>query len=130
MINKSEILMGRDKQYPNEYTKEVSDNIDQLLISLNKFREAYGKPMEVSSGWRPQSVNAAVGGAKASNHTIGKACDFKDPDGAIDAFAKECDKKGLLKQWGLWLENPDNTKGWCHLDNKDRGNRSSNIFNP
>lgn len=130
MISKSEILMGRDAQFPKEYTKEVSDNIDRLLIALNKFREAYGKAMTVSSGWRPQSINIAVGGAKMSNHTVGLACDFKDADGSLDAFAVECDKKGLLKQWGLWLEHPDNTKGWIHLDCKNRGDRPSNIFRP
>lgn len=129
-ISKSEILMGRDKTHLLEYTQEVSNNIDKLLIAINKFRAAYGKPMSVSSGWRPASINTSVGGASKSNHVLGLACDFKDPDGAIDAFAVECDKNGKLKEWGLWLEHPDSTKGWCHLDIKNRGDRKSNIFKP
>lgn len=130
MISKDEILMGRDKTHLLEYTQDVSNNIDKLLIALNKFRAAYGKPMTVSSGWRDSASNKAAGGAPNSNHLYGMACDFKDPDGAIDAFAMECDKNGKLKEWGLWLEHPDNTKGWCHLDIKDRGNRKSNVFKP
>ena len=86
--------------------------------------------MTVSSGWRPASINSAVGGAKKSNHVMGLACDFKDPKGEIDAFAMEMDKQGKLKEWGLWLEHPDATSGWCHLDIKDRGDRKSNIFKP
>lgn len=130
MITKNELLMGRDKTHSSEYTQEISDNIDKLLIPLNKIRELYGKPMQVSSGWRPVAINKAVGGASKSNHTLGLACDFKDPDGLIDAFLKECDEKGILKQLGLWLENPEKTIGWAHLDIKDRGDRKSNIFNP
>ena len=34
MITKDEILMGRDKKYPEEYTKEISDNIDKLLKAI------------------------------------------------------------------------------------------------
>lgn len=113
-ISKSELLKGRDKQYPTEYTEEISNNLDKLLIPLNKFRALYGKIMSVSSGWRPPTLNATVtGAAKKSNHTLGLACDFKDPDGAIDAFClANLDK---LAEIGLWLESPDSTIGWCHL---------------
>src|SRR5690242_17329386 len=111
MISKSEILMKRDTQYPDDYTQEVSDNIDKLLIHLNKFREAYGKAMVVSSGFRPASVNKAIGGAAKSNHVMGLACDFVDKDGKLAEFALKMDKEGKLKEWGLWLENPVKTKG-------------------
>lgn len=129
-ISKKEILMGRDLTHKDDYTPEVSDNIDKLLIPLNKFREAYGIPMKVSSGWRPASINTKIGGASRSNHVIGLACDFFDPDGKLAEFAKKMDSEGKLKEWGLWLENPEKTKNWIHLDIKDRGNRKSNIFNP
>lgn len=122
--------MGRDKQFPADYTQEVSDNIDKLLIPLNKFRELYNHPMVVSSGWRPPSINKKIGGASHSNHCIGLACDFKDSDGSLAKFALELDKQGKLKELGLWLENPEKTKGWVHLDIKNRGDRKSNIFNP
>ena len=121
-ITKSEILMNRDKQFPEDYTQEVSDNIDKLLILLNKFRDLYGIPMSVSSGWRPDTINKKIGGAKKSNHMKGLACDFVDKDGKLAEFALEMDKQGKLKELGLWLENPEKIK--------DRGDRKSNIFNP
>lgn len=113
MITKSELLMGRDKQFPKEYTKEISDNLDKLLIALNKFRTAYGKSMIVTSGWRPSSVNSSAGGAKKSNHMVGLACDFKDTDGALDEWCLNNLK--VLEACGLWLEDPSETPGWCHL---------------
>jgi uncharacterized protein YcbK (DUF882 family) len=128
MISKEEILMGRDKEYPKEYTKEVSDNIDKLLISLNKFRKAYGKPMSVSSGWRPAAINSKIANAaKKSNHMVGLACDFKDADGSLDAFCMANLK--LLEECGLYLEHPDATVGWCHLQciSPKSGNR---VFRP
>lgn len=113
-IQKSEILMGRDKTHKDEYTEEISKNIDKLLIPLNKFRDAYGKPMSVSSGWRPPSINAKTkNAAKKSNHTMGLACDFQDKDGKLDAWCLKNLNK--LAELGLWLESPDNTIGWCHL---------------
>lgn len=127
-ISKNEVLMGREKEYP--LTPELEANLDKLLIALNKFRAAYGKPMTVSSGYRPGKYNTAAGGAAKSNHLFCMACDFQDTDGAIDAFAMECDKNGKLKEWGLWLEHPDSTKGWCHLDISNRGDRKSNVFRP
>ena len=81
---------------------------------LNKFREIYGKPLIVSSGWRPPSLNAHVkGAAPKSNHQLGLACDFKDTDGSLDKFCME--NLSVLEDLGLYLEHPDSTQGWCHL---------------
>ncbi len=127
-ISKKELLMGRDVSHKDEYTQEISDNLDKLLIPLNKFREKYGKPMTVTSGWRPPSLNSKVAGAaKKSNHMMGLACDFKDSDGALDKFCME--NLSLLEELGLYLEHPDSTKGWCHLQcvSPKSGNR---VFKP
>lgn len=128
MITKVELLMGRDKTFPSEYTTEVSTNLDKLLICLNKVRAAYGKPMHVSSGWRPAAVNAATSGAaKKSNHMLGRACDFKDTDGAIGAWCLANLK--LLEEYGLWMEDPASTKGWCHLQSVPPGS-GKRVFKP
>lgn len=120
--------MGRDKTHASEYTQEISDNIDKLLILLNKFRKAYDKPLFVSSGWRPPSLNSTIkNAAKKSNHMLGLACDFKDLDGSIDKFCMENIK--LLEELGLYLEHPDATPNWSHLQcvSPRSGNR---VFKP
>lgn len=134
MITKEEILMGRDKQYPDDYTQEVSDNIDKLLKVLNVIRKAYGKPLIISSGWRPAAINSTIpGAAKRSNHVIGLACDFKDPNGEIDAWLDN--NQDLLESLGAWQENSSATPNWAHIDIgvrviKDRPGCKKRQFNP
>lgn len=120
MISKEEILMNREIDYP--LSIEQKGNLKNLLTALNKFRVAYGKPMTVSSGYRPAAINATVkGAAKKSAHMECMACDFVDKDGALDAFCLK--NLALLADIGLWLESPDRTPGWCHLDIRPRKNR-------
>lgn len=114
MISKSEVLMGRDKLYPKEYTQEISDNVDKMLVILNQVRTKYGKPMHVSSGWRPVAVNSKLSNAgKKSNHTLGLACDFKDSDGKLKDWVIENLK--WLASIGLYFEDFNYTKGWVHM---------------
>lgn len=111
MITRDEVLMGRDKDSP--LTKELETNLTKLLMALNAFRKIYGKPMVVSSGYRPEAVNAATpGAAKHSNHMICLACDFKD-DGKLDQYC--VDNQDVLEKCGLYLEDPAHTPGWTHL---------------
>lgn len=123
LITRNEILMGRDGEFP--LSLQLEKNLSQLLVSLNKFREIYGKPMTVSSGYRPGHYNIDAGGAKNSNHTVCMACDFKDSDGSLDKFCLE--NQHVLESCNLFLESPGSTPGWCHLDIKTRANR---VFNP
>jgi len=111
-ISKAEILMGRDKDYPLDV--EQLQNLQKLLVAVNLFRQHYGKSMIVSSGYRPAAINAKTkGAAKKSNHMKVLACDFQDTDGAIDKFC--IDNLHILEACGLWLESPDSTVGWSHL---------------
>lgn len=59
---------------PNEGTKQ---NIVYLVNNLlDPLREAYGKPIICTSGYRSPTVNAMVGGAKNSHHMSGCAADI------------------------------------------------------
>mgnify|MGYP002514628083 CR=1 FL=1 len=44
---------------------------------LDPLREAYGKPIVVTSGFRCAKLNRAVGGAARSQHTKGEAADIR-----------------------------------------------------
>lgn len=121
MISKAEILTGRDIEYP--LTPELEANLEKLLIAVNKLRALYGKPMYVSSGYRPGHYNEAAGGAKSSTHLVCKAVDFKDTDGSIKKWLTA----DILEACGLWQEAPERTPTWVHVDIRPRTNR---IFNP
>ena len=111
LISAQEILMGRDAQFPLD--DACKKNLAKLLTAVNRFRAFYGKPLVVSSGYRPGGFNKAAGGAKKSNHMVCLAVDFRDTDGAIDAYCMQ--HLDILEQCGLYLESPDHTPGWCHL---------------
>lgn len=111
MIFRKEILMGRDRDYP--LTPEQERNLEKLLIAVNQVRAAYGKPMRVSSGYRPGHYNKAAGGAKNSSHVTCQAVDFADPDRSLAAWC--LDNLEVLIEAGLYLEEPAYTPTWVHL---------------
>lgn len=51
--------------------KSLATNILQPL------RDALGKPIQITSGFRSEAVNEAVGGASTSQHRFGQAADIK-----------------------------------------------------
>lgn len=57
-------------------THEAQANIFKLALELDKIREAWGSPIIVTSGYRPPSVNARVGGVRNSRHIFGDAADI------------------------------------------------------
>lgn len=124
MITRQELLMGRDKTHPLSSEQEL--NLSKLHVAVNEIRKAYGKPMVVTSGYRPATINAAVGGATRSAHMECLAVDFRDTDESLDKWC--LDNQALLEQLGLWLEHPDATKGWCHLDLKARPKRQGPLY--
>lgn len=112
-VSKDELLMGRDKQYALEYTQQISENLDRLLIPINKIRDAYGKPMKVNSGWRPPEINAATpGAAPRSKHMEGLAVDIADPDNALMQWTLQ--NLQLMKDLNIFMEDFRWTPGWCH----------------
>jgi hypothetical protein len=105
---------------PHGYpTNAVIDaNLKVLHQRMNELREAYGKPMVITSGLRSDEKQAeliAQGKSKAtaSKHLAGAACDVLDRKGAL---AEWClNNPDVLRRIGLWCEHPDYTKGWMHF---------------
>lgn len=130
--------MGRDKAFPLALDTATRSNAVRTVDLANKLLQLAsdaGVPLPanaagtlVNSGWRPPAVNAATPGAsRTSLHMTGQAIDLYDPTGEIDAWLM-ADRKPL-EQLGLWLEHPDATPRWCHV--QTRPPRSGNrVFHP
>lgn len=113
-ISKDELLKGRDQQYASDYSQEISDNLDKLLIPLNNIRTAYGKPMTVNSGWRPPSINGSTPGAAThSKHMLGLAADIADSDGSLWIWV--LDNLQLMKDNDIFMEDKRWCPGWVHF---------------
>ena len=70
----------------NEPTKEHIRNI-QLLVKfvLQPLREALGKPIRITSGYRSEALNKLIKGSKRSQHCRGQASDIQFfVDGVMD----------------------------------------------
>lgn len=123
--------MGRDKDYPLDIRQAL--NAADLLSRVNYLFGRLNIHAPVTSGYRPSSINHQIGGAKMSTHTMCAGIDLLDQYGKIGILLSK--RTDLLKECGLWLENPDYTKklvngvlvNWVHLDIKERKNI---IFNP
>jgi hypothetical protein len=104
--------------------KDLVDRVNALLVDLAI------ESASISSGFRPSSVNAKIkNAAKKSLHMIGRALDLVDRDGSIARRIQN--DPSILKKHGLWLEDPEFTKGWCHLDTSiTRLDRPIRIFKP
>lgn len=139
MIELRDYWMGRDAQYPLALTPAIRANAVRTVDLANQLLGAalkagltlHGKAdgSLVNSGWRPPAVNAATAGASPTSlHMTGEAVDLHDPDGALDAWLLKGGQPDLIRL-GLWLEHPDATPGWAHVQTKPprSGNR---VFRP
>lgn len=62
---------------PNQLTVEASHSIYFVATRMEMVRALLGNnPIKVNSWYRSESVNAAVGGSKKSQHLHGEAVDF------------------------------------------------------
>lgn len=114
-VTEAEYWMGRDVQYPPDVS--TRKNAEKLLIALNLLRDLYGKPLKVSSGYRPAAINATTAGAsKTSCHMTGEACDFEDTDRKLIQWCLR--NMDLLEKAGLYMESPINTPTWVHLQTR------------
>lgn len=69
---------AKAKGIDNTPTEKVIAELTKLAKTvLQPIREAYGKPIIVSSGYRCPALNTAVKGAKTSQHMLGQAADIK-----------------------------------------------------
>ena len=83
----------------------------------------------VRSGWRPPAVNAATANASPTSlHMRCFAIDIEDNDHTL---AKWCQANAdtVLKDLGLYLEHPDFTPTWTHVQLVAPGS-GNRVFRP
>lgn len=61
----------------NTMPQTVKANVAELVATvLDPLRQAWGKPLTITSGYRCPALNRAVGGVKNSHHCRGMAADI------------------------------------------------------
>lgn len=68
---------ARQRGIKNNPTPEIERNLTALVDNvLDPLREAWGKPIRVTSGYRCDALNKAVGGVATSQHRLGQSADL------------------------------------------------------
>ena len=99
--------------------------IDQtLVVLLQAIREHFNKPITITSGYRTAAHNAVVGGAKSSQHLLGRAADIQVAGVSVEDVAAYAES--LMPAWGGVGRYPvkaGRAKGWVHVDTRPNKSR-------
>ena len=102
--------------------RDGSDTVmvdETLTVVLQCIRERFGKPVTITSGYRTAAHNAAVGGAKSSQHLLGRAADIRVQGVSVEDVAAYAES--LMPDWGGIGRYPvkaGRTTGWVHVDTR------------
>lgn len=120
-------------------TDEVKDNIIQLMRVMDMIRERWAEycydnhlfypQIIITSGYRSEALNKAVGGSKTSAHRCGSACDFVAKNGHNKELFQVCLE--VLRENGIQFEELINEQNysWIHFALQDcNGNRKNEVF--
>lgn len=109
----------------NKLPKELLPNVQALINNvLDPLREAWGKPITVTSGYRCKALNKAVGGSATSQHMVGQAAD-------VTAGSRKENKRlfYLIQELGLdfdqeiWEKGNSEGPDWVHVSYREGNNR-------
>lgn len=117
---------GSHKWKESEVDPITLRNLEDLCRKVNALN--YAPPMYATSCLRSiESQKRINPSAMGSSHLYGCAVDIADPKGELACWLQV--RIVMLAEYGLWMENPDKTKGWVHLSTymPKSGKR---IFNP
>ena len=102
--------------------KDGTDTVmvdEALTVVLQCIREHFGKAVTITSGYRTPAHNAAVGGAKSSQHLLGRAADIRVQGVSVEDVAAYAES--LMPDWGGVGKYPvkaGRATGWVHVDTR------------
>ena len=111
------------KSIDNRLPKDLLPNVQALVNNvLDPLREAYRKPIIISSGYRCEALNKAVGGVPTSEHRLGMAADIV---GTPNTKAENKRLFNLIQSLDLPFNQLIDEKdfSWVHVSYREGENR-------
>lgn len=106
---------ARQRSIENMPSWEVVEHLLELGFFLDDLREAWGSGIKITSGYRNEALNSAVGGVPSSAHRLGYAADLLPANGKFNEFVE------FVKTWlknkkfdQALIETKGKTK-WLHI---------------
>ena len=107
----------------NTPNKQEENNLIALVnYILDPLREAYGKPIIVTSGFRCERLNKLVNGSKTSQHRTGQAADIRTVEDTVEENKKLFD---LVQELNLPFDQliDEYNYDWVHVSYSPRNRK-------
>ncbi len=113
--------LGIDNQCKEEHVANLTALVDNVLDPL---REAYGKPIRISSGYRSPELNKAVKGSATSQHMSGQAADIDTGDRQQNKLLFELIRKNLPFDQLI----DESNFAWVHVSFRNDGKNRKQVL--
>ncbi len=111
----------------NSPTAEHIHNMVALCENvLQPLRERVGKSIRISSGYRSEALNEAIGGSKTSEHSKGMAADIKLIVGGVNQsqiLYNTIIAMDIPFRQMIWEFGDDDTPNWVHVSFNPNDNK-------
>lgn len=115
----------------NVATGYAAENQQWLAIVLQLIRDHFGVAITITSGYRSESVNKAMGGSPTSSHRHGSAADIKFADvpiGRANQKARAVQIAQFFDSIGLVFDQIIYYNSWIHVGMRFRSKGRKEIF--
>jgi len=112
---------AKKKGLDNTPNAEALANLARLAEFLEDVRVLFNAPILVTSAYRGPEVNAAIGGAKKSDHMDGRAADIKVKGVSVDEVVQAIIGSDLSYDKVIREFADSKTGGWTHLSIAETG---------
>ena len=115
----------------NQPTANIVQHLMTTAHGLEQVRTITQSPIVISSGYRSQLVNRAVGGSSSSQHLTGHAADITAPGYGSPRQLMEAIYKAKIPYDQLILEYAsvtDDSRGWVHISFGERNRRQALVI--
>lgn len=114
-------LTALNNGWDNRANAEARAALKRLCVEvLQPIRDAWGKPIRVTSGYRCPRLNTSVNGSKTSQHLLGQAADIQatqmsDNRKLFDLIKKLIDTGKLKVGQCIWEYGTKSCPKWVHV---------------
>ena len=119
--------LGLSNSPSEEHVKNMQALAENIFQPL---RDYFGVPIHISSGYRSEALNKAIGGSKSSQHCKGEAMDidrdgYSQPDNAqiFEYIKNNLDFDQMIWEFGT-QQNPE----WVHVSHKRDGKNRAELL--
>lgn len=101
----------------------VVQALEKLCVNILEPLRAECGPIKVNSGYRSPKTNAAVGGAKTSQHLHGEAADIEGVNVSNATLFRKIQEMGLPFDQLIWEYGTQTEPSWVHVSFGPRNRR-------